>query len=347
MNVLGFGFRSFVLLGLSLFAVLPATTNYQLNSYGFGSGGTANATTTTYALEGASGEISGSSGSTTNYSLKPGFVESQQAHVPKISGLDNGGGSYYNKLHFVLDAQGNPSDSLYALSISTDNFVSDTRYVKSDMTVGSSLTVADYQSYVSFGGGSGSTVIGLTPSTTYYLRVKATQGKYTESAYGPISSTVTVGSNLSFTVTTGAVSLGTLLPGIVNSGSQTINITMATNAVNGGDVYISGKNSGLFSSKAGLTIPAISGDLSGVSRGYGAQITSIGATTGSFTKVSPYDGTANTVGVTDSSVRRILTTNAPLSGGTASIAIKAKSAASDTAASDYTETNTVLASGNF
>jgi hypothetical protein len=60
--------------GLLLFAALPATTTYQLNSYGFGSGGVANSTTSTYALEGIAGEISDQTGSTATYKLKPGFI---------------------------------------------------------------------------------------------------------------------------------------------------------------------------------------------------------------------------------------------------------------------------------
>lgn len=127
--------------GLLVFATLPSTSNYQLNSYGFGSGGTANASTSTYALEGNAGGLGGNTGSTSTYQLKPGFVETQQAHVPKIASFDNGSGVYYNKLHFVIDTQGNPTDALYALSISTDNFGSNIRYVKSDLTVGTTLTL--------------------------------------------------------------------------------------------------------------------------------------------------------------------------------------------------------------
>src|SRR6266404_5723381 len=91
-----------------ILATLPATTNYQLNSYGFGSGGTAGSGTATYSLEGISGELGGQTSTTSNYEVKPGFVETQQANVPKLSSFDNGSGRYYNQLHFVLDQQANP-----------------------------------------------------------------------------------------------------------------------------------------------------------------------------------------------------------------------------------------------
>ena len=333
--------------GLSIFAALPATTNYQLNSYGFGSGGAANASTATYSLEGTTGELSGAKAASTNYTAKPGFIEAEQANVPKLLALDNGSSTYYNKLHFVIDAQANPTDALYALSVSTDNFVSDTRYVKSDMTVGASLATADYQTYAAFGGASGANIIGLVPNTTYYVRAKATQGAKTESGYGPASSAATVGSSLAFSVSTNAVAIGSLLPGVVSSGAPIITVNFATNAASGGDVYISGKNSGLLSSKSASSIPSASGDLSVLSHGYGAQITSISMTSGSFAKVAPYDGSANTVGLTDPAIRRIMTASGPVVGGTSTVVIKAKAAASDVAANDYTEINTILASGNF
>jgi hypothetical protein len=84
-----------------------------------------------------------------------------------------------------------------------------------------------------------------------------------------------------------------------------------------------------------------------LSRGYGAQITSISAGSGTFSKVSPYDGVANNIGITDTVIRRIMTSSGPVVGGTSSVTIKAKAASTDAAASDYTETNTMLVSGNF
>jgi hypothetical protein len=99
----------------NVFADLPATSTYKLNSYGFGSGGTANSSTSTYSLEGISGEVGGQTATTTNYSTKPGFVETQQANVPKVT-ISNPS-NYYDKLKFIIDQQNNPSDAKYALQI--------------------------------------------------------------------------------------------------------------------------------------------------------------------------------------------------------------------------------------
>ncbi len=337
----------FLITGLLLFAALPSTSNYKLNGYGFGSGGTANSTTSNYALEGSTGEISGQTGSTSNYKLKPAFTETIQANVPIIATFDNGSSTYYNKLHFVIGQENNPSDALYALSISTDNFSSDIRYVKNDLSVGASLTLSDYQTYTTWGGASGANILGLLPNTTYYLKAKATQGKFTESGYGPVSSATTVGPQLSFSISTTSLALGSLLAGTVVNAPSSIDITFATNAESGGDIYISGLNAGLKSTSNLSTITSATGDLSALSRGFGARVTATGASSGTLSSVSPYNGASNNVGVTDTIIRKIMSATGPVVGGTGSVLIKAKSASTDPAAGDYTETLTMLASATF
>jgi hypothetical protein len=341
--------NTFLGISLAFFAAFPATSTYQLNSYGFGSGGTANSTTSTYALEGISGEISGQTATTATYNVKPGFNETQQANVPKIATFDNGGGAYYNKLHFVIDQQGNPSDALYALQISTtSDFSSNINYVKSDLTIGPSLTLADYQTYTTWGGSGGANIIGLAPNTTYYLRAKATQGKYTESGYGPSMTATTANPSLSFSVSPSSINMGNLTAGTVVDAPSSISITFDTNSLSGGDVYINGKNTGLFSALKSATIPSATGDLSSLSHGFGARVTSASQTTGGpFSSVSPYNGASNNVGLTDTTIRKIFTTTAPVTGGSGAVLLKAKAAINDPAANDYTETITMIASASY
>jgi hypothetical protein len=340
--------KTLLLLPFTL-GVLPATTNYQLNSYGFGSGGTANSGTTAYSLEGTSGEISGQTAATTTYTLKPGFIETQQANVPKISSFDNGSGRYYNKLHFVIDTQSNPTDALYALQISTSsNFSTGVNYVKSDLTIGASLVVADYQTYAAWGGASGAIATTLSPNTTYYLRAKATQGKFTESAYGPSVSATTANPSISFTISPTTASFASLLPNTVTDAGSSLSLTFDTNANNGGDIFISGQNGGLFSATTSNTIVAVSGDLSSLSRGFGAQVSSTGQSSGGpLTAISPYNGAAANVGITDSTIRKMISTSAQVNTGTASVTLKAKVASNDKAANDYKEILTLLASASF
>jgi hypothetical protein len=341
-----------------LFATLPATSNYQLQSYGFDSGGTANSSTTTYSLEGTTGELSGQTSSTANDSTNPGFIQTEQANVPLLT-LDNGSGQYYNKLHFVIDPQNNPSDATYlvALSLTSCSSSCTYMYVQPDGTLSTTLLTSDYQTYSAWGSSGGSYAIGLTPSTAYYGYVRATQGKFTESAFGPSNPTsVTTGApTITFSLTTStqstppfSVSLGTLSAGSIATSAQTINTSLTTNGTSGGDVYIKGQNGGLKSASTGYLISAVSNNLGSVSEGFGAQNSSITQTSGGpFTVLSPYNGSGNTVGIVNSTLQSLYTSTTPLTAGSGVLVLKAKSATTDTAATDYQEILTFVASANF
>ena len=157
-----------LLLGLQLFAAQPATSNYTLQNYGFGNGGGTTGTGN-YSIEGIAGEVSGQDTSTANYGLGSGLLEAQQANVPIVT-LSNPG-NYSNKLLVVVDPQSNPSDALFMIAISTDNFTT-TNYVQSDGTVGATLGFEDYQTYAAWGSGSGSEIIGLAGNTTYQVKAR-------------------------------------------------------------------------------------------------------------------------------------------------------------------------------
>jgi len=334
------------------FAALPSTTNYQLNSYGFGSGGTAGSSTSNYSLEGISGEVSSQSDATTTYTLKPGFIETQQANVPTVN-LTNPS-NYYDKLHFVIDQQNNPSDALYALQVKVNDvacdFTSGTiMYVKSDATLGSTLATADYQTYAAWGGSGGTDTIGLASSTTYCIRAKATQGKFTESAYGPSSTAATVGQQISFCLYTNAncglgghsENLDLLAGSVATSGS--IGLDFATNANAGGSVYIYSTGALTSTSRPGTPINSASADLGSAAKGYGAQVTSAS----SVTINSPFDGTGNNVGLLSTTVQTLLSAAAPVTSSGNRIQLQAKSDNITNAASDYSDTITIVAAASF
>lgn len=338
-----------------IFAVLPSTNTYQLNSYGFGSGGTANSNTGSYSLEGISGEVSSQADSTSTYTLKPGFIETQQANVPTVTFTNPS--SYYDKLNFVINQQNNPSDALYALQISTaSDFSSGVNYVKSDNTIGPTLTLADYQTYTAWGGASGTNIIGLSANTTYYLRAKATQGKFTESAYGPAASAATVGQSISFCLYSNAncgaggnsVAFGGLTAGTVTNSPNNIGVDFATNADLGGNVYVYSFNGGLRSGSVSYTLASATADLASVGEGFGAQIASVSQSSGGpFSKVSPYDGASDNVGALNTTFSTIFTSAGPLTGGSGSIQLKAKPSNITPEATDYAETLTLVAAASF
>lgn len=337
-----------------LFA-FPASTNYQLEGYGFGGGGEDNMTSSNYAIDGLSGEVSEDQLQGTNYDLGAGLAFEIMANVPPAPTFTNPS-NYYNKLHIVLDTGSNPSDTTFSIAISTDDFVT-TNYIQSDDTVGATLGIEDYQTYTAWGGASGFDVVGLSPSTTYKIKVKAMQGKYSESGYGPTATAATVGAQLTFDIDVSAIDednsvtaidLGNLTAGSVVSSTEKIWVDFSTNGASGGKVYVGAANAGLYSSTVSYTISSASGNLTALSSGFGAQgSTATQSSGGPFSIVSPYDGSSNTVGVTDTTIREIFSSSNPISGGRASFLLKAKSSAVTPAAGDYTETLTVIASGSF
>lgn len=339
------------------FAALPAGTNYKLQSYGLGSGGTANSTSSTYAMEGISGETSGVQMSGSTYKAGFGMIPTQQANVPGAPTLTNPS-QYYNKLLLQLNTGNNPSDTTFAIAISTTSNFTTTQYVKSDHTIGSALAISDYQTYSAWGGSSGFLILGMQPATTYYVKVKAMQGKYTESAYGPVASAATVEPSLTFDIDVSATDTQTnppyslafsnLMPGTVVSSPSKIWTSFSTNGDFGGNEYIFGQNGGLKSAAVSYTISSMSGDLGAANQGFGAQSTSATqASGGPMTVSSPYDGTSNTVGITDATIRKIYSAGAPVSSGRTSLQLMAKVTTLTPAATDYSEVLTILAAASF
>ncbi|HEV7454917.1 MAG TPA: hypothetical protein VGO07_06695, partial [Candidatus Saccharimonadales bacterium] len=157
---------------LSLLAAVPSSTNYTLKSYDFGSG-SSGSTSTNYSLRGTANS-SGGTLTSTNYTLPPGIQSSSTVPVPPTPAFTNPDSSY-DRLQIVINSSTFPSDTKYAIAISSDNFVT-TNYVKSDLTIASTFAVANYQPYAAWGGASGVTVLGLTPGTTYKVKVAALQG---------------------------------------------------------------------------------------------------------------------------------------------------------------------------
>lgn len=343
--------------GMLLFLVLPASTNYQLKDFGYGGGGVGNGVSSNYAIEGIVGEQSAGKLDGTTYDLGPGLQFTNQANVPPAPTFTNPD-SYYNKLKIVLDTGGNPSDTKFVIAISTDSFVSDTRYVQNDDTVGVTLGSEDYQTYTNWGGAGGTLIIGLDPGTAYQVKVKAMQGKFTETGFGPIATASTVSPQLTFDIDVAAsdtetgppfaTNIGSLIASMVTDSPEKIWVDFTTNGESGGKVYVYGTNAGLASIRAGYTISAVTGNLTALAEGFGAQGSSATQSSGGpFVVATAYDLTSNNVAITDTSIREIFTTSNPTTAGRGSFLLKAKSSAVTPAANDYAESLTVIASASF
>lgn len=341
--------RRQVCITLFIMLAFPASSNYELKSFEFGGGG-GTSSSNNYSIEGVLGEVSGEQASD-NYGIDSGLIFVQNANVPTIT-LSNPS-SWYNKLKFVIGPENNPSDALFAIAISDDNWVT-TEYIQSDNTVGPTLGMEDYQTYANWGGATGENVIGLTPDTTYKVKTKAFQGDYTESAYGPESSAATSAVSLTFDIDIGpthvesappyVVPFGSLSIGSVNTATDKVWVDLSTNADYGAYVYIRDTNAGLKSTALNYTITSSSTNLAGAQEGYGVR----GDTTSGLTFLSPYDGASDNVGVVDTTVRQLLNSGgAAVNGGWASFLLKVKPSATTPSASDYTDTLTIVASATF
>jgi hypothetical protein len=350
-------YTSVVLVAWLLF-VSPSSTNYGLRDFAWGAGGTSGSTSTNYGVEALAGETSATDLTSSNYEVWPGLLFTQFANVPTAPTLTNAS-NYYNKLNLIIGISNNPTDSEFAIAISTDNFASDTRYVQSDNTIGASLGAEDWQTYTNWGGASGEFVVGLAPSTTYSVKVKARQGDYTESPWGPVTSTATSGLTLSFdidvssideeTVAPYTLAFGSLTPGSVATTTNKVWIDLSTNAANGGYVYVYGTNSGLYSAKTSYTISSVSGNLTALGEGFGLQYSTVGQSAGGpLAPSSPFDGSSENVGSLTPTAQLIFnTTSNPITSGRGSFVTKAKASGLAPAATDYTDTMTLIAVSSF
>lgn len=333
---------------LLLFAAFSSSGHYSLNSYSVGPAGTNSSHSNNYYTQSTGGEVTGNGVTSSPDSGTNGGVQTEQLATPQAPTLSNGSNTYYNKLGITLnDSMGSssyPSDVTFAIEVATTSSFTSPLYVQTGGVLGATPL---YQSYASWGGSSGSYIVNLTPSTTYYVKVAAMQGMFTNTEFGQSTNLATVSPSITFSVSPSSLTLSSLLSGsVITSSSMTFGL--ATNAGSGASVYMSGTNSGLHSTNTGYTIAALTGNLATSSEGFGLQGTGTGQTSGGPLSInSPYNGSANNVGTENTSYAQIFSSANPLVGGSATAVAQAKSAASDPAGSDYSETLNFIASASF
>lgn len=219
-----------------VYATNPQSTTYELKSYGFGAGGIATTSSTTYSMFGTAGEIDNASTESNTYRANAGLVFTMQANVPPAPSFTNPGNNY-DRLQIIVNTGGNPSDAQFAIAISKNNWQT-TQYIQNDYTIGSTIAWLSYTGTVSWNGASGFYVTGLTNSTAYSIKVKARQGYVTESAWGPSISASTVDPTLTFGIDSSIITFSNLNSGnsYTDSSKSTV-LTTSTNAYNGYIVY--------------------------------------------------------------------------------------------------------------
>lgn len=347
--------------GATVFAlmvfVFPASNNYQMRDFAWGAGGTSNSESEDYRLNAAAGELSEMALTGEDYGVWPGLQFTQTSNVPPAPTLTNDS-NYYNRLNLEIATGDNPSDTLYAVAISTDNFTT-TEFLQSDNTVGPTLGPEDWQTYSNWGSGSGEFIVGLAPGTTYSVKVKAKQGAFSEGPWGPSASAATSSLTLSFDIDVAAtdtessapydLALGTLTPGSITTATNRVWVDLSTNADQGGGVYLFSSNTGLYSTATDYLIAAVTGNLSALTEGFGVQSVSVAQSSGGpMGADAPFNGSSEVVGTLTVTPQRIFNTSAtPITSGRASFLTKVKPSTLAPAATDYTEVLTIVAAANF
>jgi hypothetical protein len=286
----------------------------------------------------------------TSYNLGGGPTQQIQANVPGQPTFQNDTGNRYDRLKFIIDNGGNPTDATFAIAITDDDW-STTNFIQTDGTIGST---AAYQTYANWGGASGEFVTGLTPDTTYKIKVKAERGDFTESAYSLEASAATVDPTITFDIDIGAsagetaapyaVAIGELYFNTITTGTNKIYLDLATNAEVGATVYVKDANNGLHSSSASYTISSSSEQLQtgqDTNDGFGLQNGTWSAGSGTWNENATFDVSGDNVGGVSTSWAELANTNTdPIISGSGEIFIKAVAAKATPSTDDYEDTIT-------
>lgn len=329
----------------TLLAAVPASSNYVLQTYDFGNGG-GNSTSTNYNLRGSVG-AGGNTLTSTNYALPAGIQPSTTVAVPPAPSLTNPDNSY-DRLKMIVNPGTAPSDTKFAIAISDDNFTT-TKYVKSDQTIASTFSIANYQTYAAWGGASGFTILNLNNNATYKVKVAALQGAGTGSPFGPTASASTSVPSVTFSIATSLTgtppfssTFSSLPAGTVTSGDATVTTTITANPEYGGQLLIKSQNAGLTSSSAGFTIPSATANLTPAATGYGAQISGTSQSAGGpMVSASPFNSSANNVGGLTTAWQTLASFSSPITNGSVTFGLLAKADNTVPAAANYSDALTI------
>lgn len=248
------------LLALLVFALIPGIAiaqtmnsgSYQIENSTLDGGGE-ESSSTNYTSRDSISDIESGSSSSSNYVNPSGFQPGAYPGIPGQPTLTNTGGTLYNSLDFVVvTGDGQQSDTTYAIAISSDDFVT-TYFIQTDDTLG---TAEAWQTYAGWNSGTGERVTGLSPSTTYKIKVKASYGagsdaEDTESGYSQTATAATVAPSLTFSIA--GVSSGTTIAG------QTTTVSSSATAIGFGTLTIGDGNPNIAAQSVTVTTNATGG----------------------------------------------------------------------------------------
>lgn len=362
------------------------STNYVIEGATTNGGDTLDSSN--YSLSTSAGRISADPRNySTTYILSQNGTEAFTASVPSVSCFETttsgssscttgpselntngmvavcGTGGCYDRARFEISAEGNPSDTLYSVEISTDNFVSDIKYIDGSTHKPEDEDTHDINDYRTKANWEtdATNIEGLIPGTQYYLRLTALHGDFTESDTSPVATATTGNAEISFdidiadsngtsTETSSPYSISfTGADELIAGAAATTNtdyiwMDIQTNSKGGFALIQKGEYGGLYSSTNDKLIESSTEDLDVTgSEGFGLQSAYINyddssSYLGSITAESDYSGSLNNVGIVSSSVfSKIFDGSGPINSGRVALKVIAKAGTGNSAASDYQE----------
>lgn len=271
-----------------------------------------------------------------------------------------GAGGCYNKARFELTPNGNPSDTLYAIAISTDNFTNDIKYIDGttfEPESASNHNINDFRTE-SYWETEVFNIQGLIANTLYYIRISALSGDFTQSDYSIAASTTTGSGNIFFDIDiapTSGITTETSSPYTISftgnddlmagaaatTAPNLVWLDISSNSEGGVAVVQFGKNGGLYSATTTQTILSANANLDTTTEGFGLQSYYIDNDTSSYlgdlTAESNYAGSINTVGAVGTTANKIYDGDGPIQNGRVAMYLKARASTSRTPATDYSE----------
>ena len=276
-----------------------------------------------------------------------------------------GGDGCYNKARFEIDTNDNPTDTLYAVQISEDNFSTDIRYLDGstyEPEQYSTFNINDFRTKTAWEGDTFN-VQGLAEGTQYYLRIIALHGDFTQTEEGPEETATTAGTSSSFDIDiagTGGISAETDPPFTISFSGDTALLAGAgavvadnliwmdaeTNGAGGFAIVQKGENGGLYSSTLSAQINSVTGDLDALSEGFGLQNYYIdydtGTGLGDITATTNYSGSSKNIGIVDTDWNKIYDGDGPINNGRMALYLMARAGTDKQGATDYDETITLV-----
>jgi len=323
--------------------------NYKLLDPQLGSGGGESSSVNFKSLSFIGGGLERGKFSSSLYSVGVGQGYTFMANVPTVacfetqsdgssscSSLSGVGGMVqvcgpsgcYDRARFEINPQGNPPDTVYSVQLSPDNWSTILYLDGSSHTLESVLshnindykTLAEWQILDNGTDWSRENILGLTPNTTYRIRLTALNGNYTETGFSPqaIASTAYPYIELDLDIATNSgvetvaphrVDIGVLGVLAPTAAQNNVYVDFQTNIQSGMSVYVKDEFGGL--SNGTYTIVSASEDLANALNGDGFgikvdSVSQIANNTGYAKATSKYE-TAGTyqVGGINNSLQKI------------------------------------------